>query len=228
MNKTCFENQNENMRTIICLINVLVVTALLSSCNSIKMSHYAAYNQFRYSSEQPRFHFSNDTLKIEGAWSWASGARAIPKLSYIPKNVREVLAPIAKEKGYILFATWTPNRKKYLKEGFVEVTKDDVRYVDENNQQFFISVLVNDQEFNADTSIYKFRGVNYDTKFQIYTSAPRLAASGFWVMEVIAASEKRYYDFVCITDESFMESKDTREYQAGVFLDDIQHQFVGQ
>ena len=216
------------MRTITLLMNIFVVTALLSSCGSIKTSHYAAYNQFRYSNEQPSFHFSNDTLKIEGAWSWANEARAIPKLSYIPKNVRKTLEPIAKEKGYVLFATWTPNRKKFRKEGYVQVTKDDVRYVDGNNQQFFITVLVNDQEFMADTSIYKFRGINYDTKFQIYTSVPKQAASGYWVMEVIAASEKRYYDFVCITDESFMESKDTRDYQASVFLEDIQHQFVGQ
>ncbi|MBV4357559.1 hypothetical protein [Pinibacter aurantiacus] len=216
------------MRIMICLTNILIVAVLMTSCGSIRTSHYAAYNQFRYGSEQPRFHFSNDTLKIEGAWSWANEARAIPKLSYIPKNVRKTLEPIAKEKGYVLFATWTPNRKKFRNEGYVQVTKDDVRYVDENNQQFFVTVLVNDQEFKTDTSVYKFRGVNYDTKFQIYTSKPKLAASGYWVMEVIAASEKRYYDFVCITDESFMESKETREYQASVFLEDIQHQFVGQ
>jgi hypothetical protein len=137
------------------------------------------------------------------------------------------LAPIAKEKGYVLFATWTPNRKKFRKEGFVEVTKDDVQYVDENNHHFFITVLVNDLAFKADTSIYKFRGVNYDTKFQIYTSKPKQATTGYWVMEVIAAADNRYYDFVCITDQSFMNSQNTREYQLSVFLEDIQHQFVG-
>lgn len=216
------------MKIINSLAILLIVVIGLTSCSSLKTSRYAAYTQFNYGIEQPRFHFSNDTLNVEGAWSWADDARAIPKLSYIPKNVRSILEPIAKEKGYVLFATWAPNRKKYQKEGYVEVTKDDVRYIDGNNQQFFITVLVNDQEFKTDTSVYKFRGVNYDTKFQIYTSAPKQATSGYWVMEIIAASEKRYYDFVCITDQSYMDSPDSRTYQASVFLEDIQHQFVGQ
>jgi hypothetical protein len=215
------------MRITVCLTTILIVAVLLTSCSSLKTSHYAAFNQFRYGSEQPRFHFSNDTLKIEGAWSWANTARAIPRLSYIPKNIRKTLEPIAKEKGYVLFATWTPDRKKYLKEGYVPVAKDDVQYVDGNNRPFFITVLVNDLVFQPDTS-YKHRGINYDTKFQIYTTEPKLAASGYWVIEVIAAADNRYYDFVCVTDSSHMGTPETRAYQASVFLADIQHQFVSQ
>lgn len=98
--------------------------------------------------------FKNDTLGIESSWNYASGARAIPDLKFIPSTVKKILTPIAKERGAVLFATWGPNRKKYLHEGFVEVRREDVRYVDSLNPPFYIIVLVNEHPFKGDTSKY--------------------------------------------------------------------------
>ena len=128
------------------------------------------------------------------------------------------MKPIAKQHGAVLFSTWTPDRNKYIKEGSVSVAKEDVQYAGKLIKPLFIIVLVNNHNFKADTSRYIPRGKNNDYQFDIYMSAPIIAMAGYWTMEVIAASKNRYYDFVCIADESYVSEPTLREYQANLFL----------
>jgi hypothetical protein len=202
----------------------LVVTTFVS-CNTIKNSKYTVFTKFYYANEQPRFNFQNDSLKITGAWDWATSARAIPKNSYIPKTVLQVLKPIAKEHGAVLFAAWAPNRKKFVAEGYVPVSKEDVQFSDELNKPFFIIALVNDHHFKADTTKYKQCGRNNDYQFDLYASIPTHSINDYWIMEVITAAKNRYYNFVCILDKSYMSDPEVRAIQASRFFEDIQKRF---
>ena len=215
------------MKTVI-YFSVLCVPGFLFSCTSVKSSQYSAYNQFSYENEQPRFHFKNDTLKIEGAWNWGTGARAIPKISFIPKIPMQIIQSISKERGPVLFATWIPNRKKYSVAGYVPVSKKDVRFKDRNVDPFYIVVLENRKSVDIDTVRYKPQGRNGDYQFDLYASEFRPARDNYWIMEVLAAGDEHGYDFVCIIDSSFVSGPGSPGQQARVFLDDIQHRFLTQ
>lgn len=68
---------------------ILLVTALVSSCTSLKTSRYAGANKFTYALEQPNFNFTNDKLGISGAWWWATNQRAIRKFLTCPTQSKE-------------------------------------------------------------------------------------------------------------------------------------------
>jgi hypothetical protein len=214
------------MRKIV-LLNVLVILAsACTSCSSLRVSKFSVFNQFTYAEEQPQFHFKNDTLGIEGAWNWASSARAIPTISYIPTIPLRILKSIAKPNERILFATWLPNRNKYDRPGSVEVTKDDVHYVDKNNKPLFIIVLTSGRGFKPDTSKFRPKGRNGDYQFELFATSPELSSFNYWEMEIVAATKDRYYDFVCIMDQSYVADPKVRDYQADQFLDDVKIRFL--
>jgi len=214
------------MHKIIFLTAFGMVAIAASSCSSLKVSKFSNFDQFTYMEEQPKFHFQNNMLGIEGAWNWASSARAIPKISYISATPLRIIKSISKQNGRILFATWVPNRKKYDRPGSVKVTKGDVNYIDKYNKPFFIIVLINSRSFNLDTSKYKPKGKNVDYQFDLFAASPKLLSSDYWVMETVAATKDKYYDFVCIMDQSYMPDPTARDYQANLFLDDIKTRFL--
>jgi hypothetical protein len=74
-------NLPDNMKSKKMKTFILVIASVFISCTSIKTSRYAKFNQFHYDKEQPCFNFKNDSLKINGAWYWASDSRAIPEIS---------------------------------------------------------------------------------------------------------------------------------------------------
>jgi|SRR6185312_14681271 len=197
-----------------------------TSCKSLKVSKFSVFNRFTYLKEQPQFNFQNDSLGITGAWNWASSARAIPKTSFIPPIPLKILKPIVRKNGRILFATWVPNRRKFGTQGNVQVTKQDVRFTDKSNKPLFIVVLINERRFEGDTAKYRPKGKNADYQFQLFATSPESPSPNYWVMEVIAAAKDRYFDFVCIMDESFVPDTKSREYQAQLFLDDIKTRFL--
>lgn len=207
----------------------LYILALLSgsilSCTSIKESRYANYNSFSYTLEPPRLHFKNDTLQIESGFYWAH-SRAIPKNSFLPRIPKKILAPIARQHGAVLFSSFDLNRKKYSVAGFVPVTKKDVRFSHPNSPPIYNIVLINEKAFTADTVKYKPRGRNNDYQFELYASKPQRVRDNYWLMEVIAAEKKRYYNFVCILDDEFMGRN--AAYQANLYFEDIKLHFATQ
>jgi hypothetical protein len=210
------------MKTYLSLFTLLV---LACSCSSIRHSRYTKHNEFHYKFYQPAFNFENDVLKIEGAWHWSTHSRAIPKLAWLPASVKQVLRPVAKEHGPVLFATWSPNRTKYSVMGPVPVTKKDVRFRDKNNEPFYIVVLVNDKSFTGDTSKYHPQGRNNDYQFELYTSNPAIMSDDLMMMEVIAATKERYYNYVCILDKRFMPSGKSDDPYTGLMLEDVKTRF---
>lgn len=203
----------------------VLLSGSIFSCSAIKESRYAGYNSFSYTLEQPRLHFRNDTLKIEGEFYWGS-TRAIPKASFLPRTPKRILAPIARRHGAVLFSSFDLNRKKYSVAGFVPVSKKDVRFSHPNSPPLYIIVLISEGTFTPDTLKYKPRGRNNDYQFELYASEPHWVKDNYWLMEVIAAEKKRYYNFVCILDDEFMGKN--AEYQANLYLEDIKLHFAAQ
>jgi hypothetical protein len=200
----------------------------LSACNVFKMSKYEKYNHFNYTQEQPSFHFVNDKLKIQGSWFWATGNRVMPKVSYLPYDVKRILKPIAKKHGSVLFATWSPQSRKYSKAGPVIVKKRDVRKTHNFINPFYEIVLISDLPFKLGTDKYIEAGKNNDYQFSLYFNPPRKNEYNYWVMETLALENDKYLSFVVIMDSSYIRSMEDSIQQVQLFVDDIKQNFSKQ
>lgn len=184
-----------------CLQSLLVTATLallISSCSSLKVSRYAKYNRFTYTNEQPGFNFTNDALKVRGAWWWATFVRAIPKMSYLPDTIRRILKPYIGSNGRILFATFYPNHSKYRVKGEVPVTRDDVRRIKEYAEPFYEIVLYNKTSFAPHVANFTSKGKTNDYQFDIYSKPPVAALKNYAVAEAVAASSSDYFTFLVI------------------------------
>jgi len=108
-----------------------------------------------------------------------------------------------------------------IMEGFVPVTRKDVRLRGKNSKPFYMSVLVSEKPFQTAGSGLEDRGRNKDYQFKIFATQPEPATDSLWVMKAFAVGEKRYYSFVCIADFYFVPSAETRKYQQDLFIEDV-------
>jgi len=175
-----------------------MLALLICSCSSLKVSRYAKYNRFTYTSEQPDFNFTNDALKVRGAWWWATGNRAIPKVTYLPDSIRKILKPYIRSNGPVLFATFYPNHSRYRVKGEVPVTRNDVRRVKEFAEPFYEVVLYSSSSFAPGPGKYVAKGKTNDYQFEIYHKPPVSALKNYDVAEAVAASSSDYFTFLVI------------------------------
>ncbi len=194
---------------------------LFFSCATVKESRYAKYNQFEYTGYQPSFHFGNDSLAIFGNWFWATGSRAIPHPSYLPKPARRILRKYSRQHGPVLFSTWGPGQQKYAVKGFVPVTRQDVRRKGKYIEPFYISVLINGKPFKKDRFQLKDWGRNKDYQFTIYATEPEQATDSLWVMSAFAVGQERYYAFLSILGNHYGKKDASRRWQLERFIEDV-------
>lgn len=204
------------------LITVILATIFIG-CKSLQTSRYARYNQFRYTAEQPTFHFQNDQLGIAGEWWWASGNRAVPHPSYLPSDIRKILKPITRKNGKILFCTWSPQQRSFSVAGDLRVTKNDVRKLDSIIKPFYEVVLIHEGAFSPDPKKYKSAGKTNDYQFDLYIHTEKVSPE-YEAWQLIAAEKDSYYDFVCIADTSYFRES-YRAQQQSLFIEDTKLYF---
>ncbi len=193
-----------NSLPAILLLTVAFLPALLmTSCTGVKTSRYAAYNHFEYKDQQPRFWFYNDSLQTETSWWWATAMRVTPQFDWLPKEARRIIRAEKRPGERLLFAGWTPRRKKYHVAGLVPVTKKDVRFVDENNTPHYLAVLIKEGAAMPDTTVFAPEGRSNDYQFLLYSRPQRRAGKQFMVHDILAVHAFRpgpVYHFISVMD----------------------------
>lgn len=213
------------MKKLISFLATILIAFFLVCCSSsLPVSKYAKANKFEYKKEQPSFNFENIKLNIFGNWWWASGARAIPNVNYLPDTVKMILKPFVKEHGPILFTTFFPQSAKFNVAEYRKVTKTDVRRKYKYIKPFYETVLISNKAFDNITNNYW--AVNSNASFSVYVRKNMNPKDGYHVLEAIASEKHRYYTFICIMDKSFIKNKEDSSYQVDRFIEDIHGRFL--
>lgn len=193
----------------------------LSSCSKLPISRHAEANVFNYQAGQPSIHFNNKGLNVQGAWWWGSSARAMPDPNFLPKEIRKLIRPMSKQHGKVLFATFSKDQKKFLKNsGYVPVFKRDVRAQNPYSTDCYIAVLISNSPFSDSGSAYLAKGRANDFEFSLFEKPPVRKGKKWLIMEVIAAYKDKYLTMACVIDQNLAKSDAQLKYQRDLFFED--------